>query len=117
MPPLLPWSAASQDLGVPAALCSCWSDPDGQKDAENRDMVGNDQDMSLCVRINYAHMNVPHILYVDIYVPGSGSPPQPPCHGHGQSPSTPLPPMEWVGPVGRGGGYPTSNQQQMQRVA
>jgi len=32
MPPLLPWSAASQDLGVPAALCSCWSDPDGQKD-------------------------------------------------------------------------------------
>ena len=40
MPPLLPWSAASQDLGVPAALCSCWSDPDGQKDAENREMVG-----------------------------------------------------------------------------
>jgi len=32
LPPLLPTSASSQDLGVPAALCSCWSDPDGQKD-------------------------------------------------------------------------------------
>lgn len=33
LPPLLPTSASSQDLGVPAALCTCWSDPDGQKDA------------------------------------------------------------------------------------
>ena len=32
MPPLLPAAAASEDLGVPGALCSCWSDPDGQKD-------------------------------------------------------------------------------------
>lgn len=32
MPPTLPASASSTDLGVPMALCSCWSDPDGQKD-------------------------------------------------------------------------------------
>eukprot|EP00439_Symbiodinium_sp_Y106_P010410 s452_g1.t1 len=32
VPPLLPTSASSQDVGVPAALCNCWSDPDGKKD-------------------------------------------------------------------------------------
>ena len=32
-------------------------------------------------------------------VPG---PPHPPWHGHGHNPSTPLPPVEWVGP-GKGG--------------
>ncbi|CAE7199956.1 unnamed protein product [Symbiodinium natans] len=32
IPPLLPTSASSQDVGVPAALCGCWSDPDGKKD-------------------------------------------------------------------------------------
>ena len=29
---------------------------------------------------------------ISIYVPGSGSPPHPPCHGHGHNPSTPPPP-------------------------
>lgn len=36
MPPTLPASASSTDLGVPMALCSCWSDPDGQKDRRAR---------------------------------------------------------------------------------
>ena len=46
-----------------------------------------------------------------IYVPGSGSPPHPPCHGHGHNPSTPL--RLWNGwALGRGGRHPTSNQQQ-----
>ena len=43
----------------------------------------------------------------DIYVPGSGSPPHPPCHGHGHNPSSPIPPVEWVGP---GKGWASSNQ-------
>ena len=46
-----------------------------------------------------------------IYVPGSGSPPHPPCHGHGHNPSTPLPPVKWVGP-GKGWGSSNSNQQE-----
>ena len=45
-----------------------------------------------------------------IHVPGSGSPPHPPCHGHGHghNPSSPLPPVEWVGP---GKGWASSNLQ------
>ena len=52
-----------------------------------------------------------NIQKISIYVPGSGSPPHPPCHGHGHNPSTPLPPVEWVGP-GKGWGPSNSNQQE-----
>ena len=38
--------------------------------------------------------------------------PQPPAMVMVKAHQTPLPPVEWVGPVGTGEGHPTSNQQQ-----
>ena len=51
------------------------------------------------------------VYNIYIYVPGSGSPPTPPAMVMVITHQPPLPPVEWVGP-GRGGGHPTSNQQQ-----
>ena len=63
---------------------------------------------SFCLHTSY----LPTYIYVSRFrVP----PPHPPCHGHGHNPSTPLPPVEWVGP-GKGWGPSNSNQQEMQLV-
>ena len=41
-----------------------------------------------------------------------GPPPTPPAMVIVKAHQRPLSPVEWVGPVGRGEGHPTSNQQQ-----
>ena len=55
-------------------------------------------------------------IYIYIYkytcVPGSGSPLTPLAIVMAKAHQPPLPPVEWVGYVGRGGVHPTSNQQQ-----
>ena len=62
----------------------------------------------LCSSSNFVGYS--HIYIYMFQVPGP--PPHPPCHGHGHNPSTPPLPLWNAWALGRGGGHPTSNQQQ-----
>ena len=55
---------------------------------------------------------MPGYVSISMYVPGSESPAHPPAMVMVKAHQRPLSPVEWMGPVGRGEGHPTSNQQQ-----
>ena len=61
----------------------------------------------ICIMFDAIPAKVPK-TYIPLYVPGSGSPPHPPCHGHGHN-INPPPPL-WNGWVlGSGGGHPANS--------